>query len=731
MTRTEKPALLFVLEQALGHAVHGRNIERVLATEPEIAGEVIRIGAGAGLTSRLPVLGSWSFQASNATRAALRRHLVWKQPDALFIHTQVAALLAGRAMRQIPTIISMDATPVNFDTLAEGYGHARRQGPVEGVKSWVNHRAFDAAKAIVTFSQWAADSVVNDYRIPQEKVNVIRPGVDLRRWRPHGGPREPGPVRILFVGGDMVRKGGYDLLDAVRRLDASVELDMVTSSIPEGPPPPGVTVRFHAGLDHSSPRLHDLYRRADIFALPSRAECYGHVICEAMASGLPVVACGVGAVPELVVDGRTGFLVPPGSPERLAESLGALVQDPALRIRFGEAACRTAQRDHDADRNIHRLFDLMQGLAPGRGRAARREAPERSGAMMLVSADASGRVRADVEAGLRPCPEFLGLEKRFGVRLLDWTALGNNRGRRSGRQSLHHVAAALRGLRQASAVLSDGEHLGIPLALGMRLPGFGRTRHVMIGHHLSGRSRILAFRLLGVRGRLDCVIVHSSNQAELVTGLLHVPKDVVAVVPYAVDTNFWRPEEDLEEDGLVLSVGREHRDFRCLAVACDGFGQVFLTDDSAHSPDAHRTYPDAWPANFTRRSLALLELRAMYARAAVVVVPLLDSPASFGITAVLEAMAMGKAVVVTGTDALRAVVDDRQTGLVVSPGDPVALRDAVRRLLEHPEERRALGQAARAVAEERYGVDLFVARLAQHLRVGDPVAALREEAHER
>jgi glycosyltransferase involved in cell wall biosynthesis len=350
--------------------------------------------------------------------------------------------------------------------------------------------------------------------------------------------------------------------------------------------------------------------------------------------------------------------------------------------------------------------------------------------MMLVSADASGRVRAEVEAGLRPSPEFLGLEKRFGVRLLDWTALGNNRGRRSGRQSLNHVAAALRGLRQTSAVLSDGEHLGIPLAVAMRLPGFGKTRHVMIGHHLAGRSRILAFRLLGVRRRLDCVIVHSSNQAELVIGRLHVPREVVAVVPYAVDTNFWRPEENLEEDGLILSVGREHRDFRCLAEACDGFGRVFLTDDSAHSPDAHRTSPDVWPANFTRRSLALLELRAMYARAAVVVVPLLDSAASFGITAVLEAMAMGKAVVVTGTDALRAVVDDRQTGMVVSPGDPVALGDAVRRLLEHPEERRALGEAARAVATERYALDLFVARLAQHLRVGDPVAALREEVHE-
>jgi len=348
--------------------------------------------------------------------------------------------------------------------------------------------------------------------------------------------------------------------------------------------------------------------------------------------------------------------------------------------------------------------------------------------MMLVSAEASKGVRADVKAGVRPCPEFLRLEERFGVQLLDWTALPNSRGRRSAQQSLRHVKVALRDVRQASAVLSDGEHVGIPLALAMRLPGFGKTRHVMIGHHLAGRSCVAAFRLLGAARRIDLVIVHSPHQAELVGDEFLMPREWVAVVPYGIDTDFWRPSAGArlgegvneQEDGLVLSVGREHRDFRCLAQACANLGQVFLTDDSAHSPNAHRTQPDVWPDNFTRRSLALPELREMYGRAAVVVVPLLASAASFGITAALEAMAMGKALVVTATDGLRDIVNDGETGLVVPPGDAVALRDAVQRLLEHPEQRRALGDAARAAVVERYRLDLFVDSLAHHLRVAAP-----------
>jgi glycosyltransferase involved in cell wall biosynthesis len=327
--------------------------------EQEISADVVRIEHQARLGTRVPLLGNWSVEASLATRKALRRCLLAGRRDAIFIHTQVASLLSVGMMQAIPTVVSMDATPINYDRIADGYRHKRQPAAVEGLKRQINQRALAASAAIVAFSRWAADSLVADYGIRPEKVHVIRPGVDLGRWHPARSLRVAGPPRILFVGGDFVRKGGQDLLEAMREVaDSAAELDIVTTS-PPATLPQGPNVRVHVGLDHDSPNLFELYRRADLFVLPSRAECYGHVFCEAMASGVPVVGCDVGAVPELVVDGHNGMLVPPGSPGALAQALRTLIDDPDLRHRLGERGLAMARADHDADRNARAVFQLM------------------------------------------------------------------------------------------------------------------------------------------------------------------------------------------------------------------------------------------------------------------------------------------------------------------------------------------------------------------------------------
>src|SRR2546428_11547738 len=98
----------------------------------------------------------------------------------------------------------------------------------------------------------------------------------------------------------------------------------------------------------------------------------------------------------------------------------------------------------------------------------------------------------------------------------------------------------------------------------------------------------------------------------------------------------------------------------------------------------------------------------MYGRASVVVEPLLPSGFPFGITAVLEAMSMGKAVVVSATEGLRGAVDDGRTGLAVGAGDVAALRDALGHLMADPGERRRLGENAPRGAGRRYAADAHV-----------------------
>jgi glycosyltransferase involved in cell wall biosynthesis len=300
------------------------------------------------------------------------------------------------------------------------------------------------------------------------------------------------------------------------------------------------------------------------------------------------------------------------------------------------------------------------------------------------------------------------------VRLLDWSVLGGRTHRRSVGLSLRHAGAALAELPRTDVVLSDGEHVGIPLALAMRARR-SVTPHLVIGHHLGNPRKAAAFRWTKAYRRMDRVLVHSPNQIELLQHRLGFSPQQLHVIPYGVDTHYWAPGPRVEDTDLVLSAGREHRDHQTLVDGMTGTARLFVADASAHSPRAHRRVPQAWPKWVERRALSHFELREHYDRAAVVVVPLLPTAYPFGITTLLEAMAMAKAVVVSDTEGLRGVVEHGRTGLVVPPGDPTAIRRAVEQLLGDNGAREDLGRAARSAVLERFSLDQFVDELQRHL----------------
>jgi glycosyltransferase involved in cell wall biosynthesis len=176
------------------------------------------------------------------------------------------------------------------------------------------------------------------------------------------------PVRVLFMGGDFVRKGGPELLEAwaAAGLAGRAELTLVTDwPIAIDRLPPGV--RVQRGLRAYTPAWQAAWRDADLFALPTRGEAFGMVLQEAAAAGLPVVATRLNAIPELVVDGTTGLLVPSGDRAALAAALAALVGSPEQRRAMGAAARRRIERVGDAARYAAALTGLVRAAASRKG----------------------------------------------------------------------------------------------------------------------------------------------------------------------------------------------------------------------------------------------------------------------------------------------------------------------------------------------------------------------------
>lgn len=356
----------FVMEQTLGQITHTQNFMPWVARDPEVEPTWILISYDSpNPLSAVPIVGrNWTVRASLAARSRIREVLRTQTLDALFLHTQVTALFAHRLMARIPSVVSLDATPINFDTVGGPYGHSpSRVSQVEGVKNALMRRTFSRARRLVIWHQAGRRSLVDDYQVPPDRVSVIPPGIDLDQWRfPREGTPTAGPVRLLFVGGDFRRKGGETLLTAFRnRLAATCELDIVTREPVETRGLAGV--RVHHGLGPNAPGLLELYARADIFIFPTMADMLPLAIMEALAAGLPVVTTNVGYLSEQVDDGVTGYLIEPGDEHALADATMRLVNDPALRVTMGAAARRAAAERFNGAVNYPKILAVCKACA--------------------------------------------------------------------------------------------------------------------------------------------------------------------------------------------------------------------------------------------------------------------------------------------------------------------------------------------------------------------------------
>lgn len=218
------------------------------------------------------------------------------------------------------------------------------------------------AAHVCTRSKLVRRSLLDDYGLPGQRVSVIGGGVNFASLPSPSVQADDAPT-ILFIGKDYWRKGGDLLVDAfgsIRHACPRARLVLVTRDPwAPGSPPPGVTV---VAPTWERERIAAHYRAADLFVLPSRLETWGDVLLEAMAYGLPVLGVDSDAMGEIVVDGVTGRLVPPGDVEALAGALRRLCQDPELRREWGTRGRRRVERHFQWFHVAERLLPVFDDV---------------------------------------------------------------------------------------------------------------------------------------------------------------------------------------------------------------------------------------------------------------------------------------------------------------------------------------------------------------------------------
>ena len=256
--------------------------------------------------------------------------------DLVHVHSH-PTILQGLGRR--PVVCSAGSSHLHYvrdyerwseQKIATRYARARvlyrRLGVVDPL---LNHERVTLA---YTFSEHARRTYL-DLGVPDWKIRVLYPGFDVPEPAPRTGRTG---VTFLFMGRQPARKGGDAVLEAFGRIRGTVPGARLLYLTDEPPSRriDGVEVEPLVRAEH----VPWTFARADVFLSPSRAEGFGMANVEAHGHGLPVISSRLGAIPEVVEDGCTGLLTPPGDVDALAAAMRRLGADRDLRLRMGRAA---------------------------------------------------------------------------------------------------------------------------------------------------------------------------------------------------------------------------------------------------------------------------------------------------------------------------------------------------------------------------------------------------------
>jgi sugar transferase (PEP-CTERM/EpsH1 system associated) len=284
-----------------------------------------------------------------------------KRPDVIHTHrwaTLLEGLIAAR-LAGVPFVVHGE----------HGTLETRRHNAL------VQRTVWNRVDRVLSVSSRLAERMARDIGFRVDRIQVIRNGVDLERFKPEQRLEarasfglEPHQIVIGSVGRLVPVKDQATLLRALALLRTSGFSFM--GVLAGAGPLHGELQSLAAALNLDNVSLlgnrNDVERvlgALDVFVLSSLSEGLSNTIQEAMATGLPVVATRVGGADELVEHEHTGCLVPPGDPRALAEAIASLVRDPARRQRFAQAGIERARQHFGLDRMIREYEQMYLDLS--------------------------------------------------------------------------------------------------------------------------------------------------------------------------------------------------------------------------------------------------------------------------------------------------------------------------------------------------------------------------------
>jgi glycosyltransferase involved in cell wall biosynthesis len=634
-------------------------------------------------------------------------------------------------------------------------------------------RSLLRCQMIVCVSEALCLRVKDLTREKRQGININR-GTDLVRFHPVKPERQKtlkakfgwsdNAIVILYTGYLESHKGIFELVDAFDKIAGVhpvVQLVIIgegrdrrkfEARVARSPFSKRIELRGH--VDHN--KIHKYYQASDILALPSYMEGLPNTLVEGIASGLPILSTCVGGIPQAAPNDKLGLLVPPKNFNALAEAMEQLISDDDLRVRMGRAARAHAEKNFDAVRNAHRLSEVLEETVK---RSRKTGIAQHHGIVQMVDISSNSAfyteglakaLRAHPEVQCRACPNWMDLNwyKECGLSedLMIWVFRLEKRwpDLRKKRILWKLIRATgyftgwwqvIAGGFSQSAKIIHVQWCMIPILdivffILLRRLGFrivytvhnamphGDRRWMTIWKYRQLYRLAHAMVVLGEQiGRdiTEWVLPGAECKLHVIEHGLIMPK---TYYPSKAEARYQL--ELQEDDEVVLYFGRisSYKGIADVIDACylaakqrpklklliagiphEPFGSYEAQIKKLGLVDKIQSWPEFVPEKFKM---------ALYAAADICILPHRDpSQSAMG----LEALALGKPLIVTNAGALPDLVDQGRTGFIVPVQKPSAMAKAMLDFFERTqEEQQKMAEASRRLGLKRFNWSVIAAK---------------------